>query len=946
MTREAVDFVFRLCIGLVAFAVLLTPALAFPSASWELNDTITPTQWYDAGGVAERSLVISSAGTYKNSTDVPNANYSGNSFWTMGSSKGKNTGLKFGCSEDFTITTWVKVNKTDTTNNILYLGNVSTNGSAYEWFFFNNLAESSTQAYVMWKKSGTAGVSAAPISMQWNLLIYRYTQATTRREVFMLNATNRTPHVIINFTAAAGCPIGANYDTMMSHWNSGNSYKGKVYDWRTIRGTAINRDQMRTLLLGNFTAPVVPTGISFQKPDRADILNYSTRVVFTISGIETSYSNVNITINGVLAKTFGSVANDTQTAYWFNGTEGNNTIGVFANNTLNATKVFRLLYYNITDTDFAAAVNETALNQANITIANGSGIIVSKVELFHQFQTTINSSGGAYLGGNKWQNYYYSVVPATSPLSRDLRWNITLRLPTGATQVNHTNDSVAVYHAFNITGALVHRGKALGAAWEGENMRGSVYVAAPKQAVGSGTLTLTSLINGSTTFKTYMSYLSGANISIHPFYNAPAIDGRNATNLIHYNLNITDVYGNTRDDGAYRRTFRTFNLNISNCTFTDAKRSLVFRVKDEEDLVSLNNPDMAVSLDIWSNETIYSEFLFNRQRAGTNITFCNIPRNYSNGLNGNASLRYNATITIALSGYNPGLLTIQNGFENATNRAIYDVYLVNSTTSTWTDIKVYGNADDPAVGYLVQVQKYFASTNTYTTIFSDYTDDDGKVVAALIWYTTYYKYIISDPSGVVVAELAPRKISSTPEILRIGTAGTDWANIYGSIQHNCTYNNATKLLRCSITDVSGTTNTAYLRVYRDVILAYTPLCDTSGTGAAITLVCDLTAANTSQSFIYKLSIDMTGYSEYSLETGKIGGLFTLAYGNTGVLAGMLLTIGMAFGGFALGGLGGGVVLGAAGFILSNLISLSPLGEGTIIISVIVIAGIILIITRK
>lgn len=169
------------------------------------------------------------------------------------------------------------------------------------------------------------------------------------------------------------------------------------------------------------------------------------------------------------------------------------------------------------------------------------------------------------------------------------------------------------------------------------------------------------------------------------------------------------------------------------------------------------------------------------------------------------SLKTDATIAYDFGSYNNQYYYFDDqAISNITTNL--SLYLIGGTTFI---IKVQDNTFQPVKGAIVQIQRYNAGTNNYTTVQTVQTDDNGKTVGFYITETVDYRHIISKngvtllvtSKGKIVPETAPYTLTFTVgDVLDV--PWQDFQNL-GELTENLSYNNNTKTFTFAYTDTNA-----------------------------------------------------------------------------------------------------------------------------------------------
>ena len=321
----------------------------------------------------------------------------------------------------------------------------------------------------------------------------------------------------------------------------------------------------------------------------------------------------------------------------------------------------------------------------------------------------------------------------------------------------------------------------------------------------------------------------------------------------------------------------------------------------------------------------------NVSETRNNWTFCMYP-SYETYYT-SASIEYDA------NGYAQNFYYLDNAILTNTSNAI-DLYLLNDTLATVTELQVVDNAQNPKPNITIQIQLYDVGTDTYYTVAMAKTSFNGKDIVYLNWYSTLYKFIFTQ-NGTVLKVTDPFKISSTPQTFTIADTITYSFEKFRDFVYSLYYNDVTQNFILTFTKPSGLVDQGCLRVTKRTANNDTEICLTCETSSSATLYCNIGEHGNGT---YIATFYATG-SWYLLDwiTEKIGGTFAETIydllGNDDATAYAFLFSGVVVAMFfispvlAIVGLILGILGGAAlGFTILNY---------TAFIGIVIVAGVII-----
>jgi len=294
---------------------------------------------------------------------------------------------------------------------------------------------------------------------------------------------------------------------------------------------------------------------------------------------------------------------------------------------------------------------------------------------------------------------------------------------------------------------------------------------------------------------------------------------------------------------------------------------------------------------------------------------------------GQAAYKANISATYSNTSYSTrNFFSQSSSYSNVTSQInLYSLALTNSTNIFFT---IYNVNKVPQNGAILKVLKYSPSTGTFTTVAYGLTGYDGMVMIPLELYQ-YYQYVIQ-MGGVSVTTIASSQLSNIVQNLYISLGNyITLFNYQTQVSGGCSANNVTKILTCTSSDSSGQMATAKLDVSRMKAANYSsPICSTSGSGSAVTLVCDYHIYNTSNIF-YNFYGVFSGET-YTIDSGWINQQDVLMnLGTMGVFLALALVITLFFAGITTSP-STAIILGSIGVLASSLIGLISIGWGNLL----------------
>lgn len=375
-----------------------------------------------------------------------------------------------------------------------------------------------------------------------------------------------------------------------------------------------------------------------------------------------------------------------------------------------------------------------------------------------------------------------------------------------------------------------------------------------------------------------------------------------------YNITSTLVL----DFGAYQYNetniteITVADFSITNCS--SGIQAVLFNIRHEVNESYLTNATFKTIVSYYLGSSFFNySYTFTNQ---DNATLCITP-NYS-------TVYANIDVIISKDGYSQRTnylvnATLTNSSQNITT------YLPENTTTTLIDIEVNDEYNLNLVGAYIKVQRYYTSSTSWIDITTLKTDGLGETSVWLVPYTEAYRFLIYE-GNTLVKTIDPIYITADSYIFDlIGSAGNDYS-VFQGIAVDCSYNEDTKIMRCTATDPSGLMTSATLTVYENKLFGAEVLCTSTATGSAITPTCnlyDVSGFTDNATYIFSGIVDG---NTYIFDTGLIGDIPSSSdFELTGVLATLLLFLTLVL----LGSWNpaAAVVLGGVGLIVSQLMGI-------------------------
>lgn len=359
--------------------------------------------------------------------------------------------------------------------------------------------------------------------------------------------------------------------------------------------------------------------------------------------------------------------------------------------------------------------------------------------------------------------------------------------------------------------------------------------------------------------------------------------------------NFTIYYSDCVNDtnGTAPHNVTVFQVIITNCS-SDLTNTTILIVNLTHEITF--NPiegSLQANFLLWKEgmTPVNNTFDFPNTSAQTNFSFCIYP-NWTQ-FNANATIEYTASSFVKRYYY-----LVNSTLRNDTTEYIL-LYLIESWAGGGEQIDfvvkdTYGNERSDV---LIKALRYYVGGDEYLTVAMTKTGFDGGG-AMYLQKDVWYRFILEE-EGIVIRSFNPKIL--TEDDLTLWIADEEQISLWvyhDSIAHSCSFNNATNVLACVVTDTSGKMVSSTLQVQEKKLLGnFLLLCTDTSTASSTTLSCDLTGYTSNTTLYYSL----TGFfvaspaTTFSFETGYLSFITpTLALGLMGVLIAFLITITFGF----------------------------------------------------
>ena len=372
---------------------------------------------------------------------------------------------------------------------------------------------------------------------------------------------------------------------------------------------------------------------------------------------------------------------------------------------------------------------------------------------------------------------------------------------------------------------------------------------------------------------------------------APNIAGNSQAFTSNATLNVTytsPTYGGQR---TYQRLSENETITVYKAQITDCSigtNAITYTGYNETDVNTKLNYSLDSSIWVYANQSLNGYYtVFSSNNTGTDhYTFCIYPawatvyvnswQEYGNtDTNRRAYFLDNATVSNSTSAV--GLYMLSTADDQLIQVTLKDEY-----ASPYADAYLYFN-------------RYYVAENTYRTVAMCKTDENGQCNTYLAPNDVWYRIqVIKDHD--VKYTFSPQTVSCDTTAatctLSLSTTSTgsygEWFDYNDQVAYSCNWNNATNVTSCTVTDTSGLMKYARLIVKKEGLFTPTTECDTTASGASVTLICPLT--NPNGNYAYTLVAHF--YDEQVLTDGAFTAGSPDEYGNAGLFASAIMVIAM------------------------------------------------------
>lgn len=457
----------------------------------------------------------------------------------------------------------------------------------------------------------------------------------------------------------------------------------------------------------------------------------------------------------------------------------------------------------------------------------------------------------------------------------------------------------------------------------------SILVEAGIDVEVNGTLYL----NG-TAFPSSSEVTVGNRTTITTTGQIPTIDVNEENITFYWNISYGGGYFISREI-----TQTVFQAFLGACGGITNTTTLNFTLFDEDNHTIALYGDLEIAFT--EVDVTGGNFSLNTSLSFTNQTYfeiCIYPANETYTVD--ATLLYNSTDHVIRYYY------LSNSvLDNVTDTIILYTELDSLAQSVKFIVKdVYHAAQEEAI---LKLQRYYVAQNEYIQVAMGQTGFDGTI-SIYLKPEEFYKILVED-DGTLLQEYTPRYITETEIELFVSLGElVEYYEYYDSIASHCEFQNDSQTLVCTYSDTSGRMVDATLLVEQIRPLGtWATVCEETSTATSGTLLCDLSAQNTTVRYSLTGSFCCSETTLYTLATGILDFAERIFdFGLTGVLIAFLLIMALILiGSFDPAA---SIVLGMVGIFISMTIGLIKFGTETFtaFAALMVVAAIIIYKVRR
>lgn len=378
---------------------------------------------------------------------------------------------------------------------------------------------------------------------------------------------------------------------------------------------------------------------------------------------------------------------------------------------------------------------------------------------------------------------------------------------------------------------------------------------------------------------------SGKDITFSRNIDIPSIAGSTAeTRPFYWEIALSGI-GSARVNSSFNnQTIDPLFFTICNATYP-SPIYVNYTVYDENNLSLLNvSFDATFSFGI-GGSTDTKNVSFDISDSLYEYLFCT---------NTNKTFIVDANIELTKSGYFPRTFFLDDESYTNTSTTLTSFFLSPRVQNgTNIIIAVTDSGLQPLENYVVKIDRYYTSDNTYRTIISEKTDEFGQFATNLIENDVKYKFRFFNPSGVLVKTTQDVTIACRTSICVLPFVIEDTTDVFDpfddvtDFDYTLSYSNVTNNITATWNDVTGDIITMRLFVKRILINGTTTICNVSSTLSLGNLVCDTGGIKASYGAqLFRTELGETE-KRITILNFKIGEDFKI-YGKEGLFWGFIL----------------------------------------------------------
>lgn len=333
---------------------------------------------------------------------------------------------------------------------------------------------------------------------------------------------------------------------------------------------------------------------------------------------------------------------------------------------------------------------------------------------------------------------------------------------------------------------------------------------------------ITAKLNYNNTNYTGNSYTINDDTIVNTTITIPEISNA-TTKEFYWIISVTNATGTFIFNSTFQnQTINTFNIYECNATFDDT--FINFTVKDSETLETIN-----ASFDITFTVGDTNKSFSNSSQLLNSFAYCFDPPDKN----------YNTSAIIEYSKVNYAQNYYYLNYANLTNQTQnISIYLLNDSKATLTELSVFDDAQRGIFNVYFTIQRYDIGSDTFYTVGMARSSDEGKDLAYLNWYDTFYRFILTKDNQVIQTS-SIKKISETPINFQILDVTAFEYDKFEDIVYTLTFNNVTNNFILTYILPSGEITNACLRVIKRSMNNDSTICDTCETSSSATIYCNV-----------------------------------------------------------------------------------------------------------